>query len=209
MRCVCSGFPYVLLSEVCVIIVRHTLPKQMLAGPRGKNSNQMRILPLFMTPDILISSGNFQLSCLPWLSHTIRLSLIHFSFPSHLILCFLYPVYFHVHPSFLDSDISLTLPLCSLLPECIITEIKLLLTWLSFRSLFLSLLAGNIHRGSHTSPPGKVWRPGAPWCCEPCCLRQPDTCYQPCRAAWGVSHRDPQQRAHTRCCHDQAWVLWH
>lgn len=57
------------------------------------------------TRHILIPSRNFQISCLLWISQHC---LIHLSFPSHLILCFLYPVYFHVHHSFLDSDISLT-----------------------------------------------------------------------------------------------------
>lgn len=72
-------------------------------------SNRAWISPLFMTQQryILILSRNFQLSCLSWISHTICLSLIYLSFPSHLILCFLCPVYFHIHPSFLDSDITL------------------------------------------------------------------------------------------------------
>lgn len=55
----------------------------------------------------LISSCSLQFSRLSWMSHTIRLPLILLSFPSHLILCFLYPVYIHFHPSFLDSDITL------------------------------------------------------------------------------------------------------
>lgn len=56
---------------------------------------------------ILILSCDFQLFRLPWISYTIFLSLIHLSFPSHLFFCFLYPVYFYIHPSFLDSDIIL------------------------------------------------------------------------------------------------------
>lgn len=57
--CVCVEFPSVLLSKVCVITVRHMLPKQRLAGPCGgklllsnmtTQSNQARISLLFMTP---------------------------------------------------------------------------------------------------------------------------------------------------------------
>lgn len=159
MRCVCGRIPYVLLSEVCVITVRHTMPKQMLAGPRGKKSNQMRILPLFMTPDINLVRqlpavvSPLDLSHYPSFSHSLLISI-------SLDLCFLYPIYFHVHPSFLDSDISPTLPLCSLSPECIITEIKLLLTWLSFRSLSFSLYWQGTSTGlPHISP----WQGVAAW----------------------------------------------
>lgn len=110
----------------------------------------------------LILSRNFQLSCLPWIPHTICLSLIHLSFPSHLILCFLYPVYFQIHHSFLDSDITLTSP--TLLSttrmrhnrgHIIIILLFAYLSVLSFPkliSLFLSLLAGDIHRASFDSP---------------------------------------------------------
>ena len=87
---------------------------------------------------ILIPSRNFQLSRLRWISHTICLYLVHLSFPSDLILCFLYPVYFHIHPSFLDIYLT-SPPLSSPSPQCVITEIMIssfgLLTYLYRRNV--------------------------------------------------------------------------
>lgn len=63
---------------------------------------------LYHQTHILISSRNFRLSCFPWISHTICLSLILLSFPSCSIRCFLYPVYFHIHPDFHSLTVTLT-----------------------------------------------------------------------------------------------------
>lgn len=63
---------------------------------------------IYITRHILISSRNFRLSCFPWISHTICLSLILLSFPPCSIRCFLYPVYFHIHPDLHSLTVTLT-----------------------------------------------------------------------------------------------------
>lgn len=64
---------------------------------------------IYDTRHILISSHNFRLSCVPWISHAIRLSPVLLLFPSHSICCFLHPCLLphHSYSSFLDSDIKL------------------------------------------------------------------------------------------------------
>lgn len=214
--CVC-----VWLNKMCVITVRRMFPKQRLAGPRGgklllsnmtTQSNQAWISYLWRQTHILIWSCDFQLSCLLWISYTIFLSpspLVSISLvlslplsclrlrPSFILWqwhyphALLFPSPIHKHSCFVSQLISSYYPfVCPFLSSLTLT--------------CLYLLARNIHRILSDYHPsllslssGEVWRPGASCWCEPCCLCLPDTCYQPCRAAWGGSHRDPREREQT------------
>lgn len=132
----CVGFPFVLLSEVCVITVRRMLPKQRLGEPCGRNlplsdsttrSNQAWISPLFMTP-----GTHFNLiTQLPAFTSPMVVSLYLSLFHFHLLpLSCLLPF------SFLDSDIIRS-------SVCVMTKITL--SSFSFSHLIsLSLCSGNI-----------------------------------------------------------------
>jgi len=163
------------------------LPKQRLAGPHGgklplsnttTQSNGAWILSLFIAPDTHFNLVT-QLPAVPSpldLSHYLSFShspLISISLDPLLPLACLLP-----YASFLPRQWHSSPPLLSS-PECIVTEIMLLslclLTCLSFSYPNGSLFWQGASTGLPASPPGKVWRPGAPCCREPCCLGLPDT----------------------------------